>query len=131
MKQFIVLTLLLLSISAFKWVEESPSNDAQVLVGTWKLDMTPQDLTDDNFASMRIKKIKGNSFTGEFYRKGVKIKHGQINTQTGVIYGALVSGDNSGSYHTSFFYKDGKLYGTTHAIEKQFLSVWTATKIDQ
>ena len=98
------------------------------LVGSWKLDMSPQDTTDSNFAMMNITKVEGNTFEGEFYREGVKITNAQINTQLGVVYGALVSGDNSGTYNTTFIYKNGMLEGTTHSIDKKFLSVWTATK---
>ncbi len=39
-----------------------------------------------------------------------------------------LSGDNSGEYNTTFFYEDGKLYGSTHAIERRFLAVWIATR---
>lgn len=100
----------------------------EALLGLWKLDMTPQNPDDDNFAMMEIVKIKDFEFEGTFYRKGVKIQNGQLNTSTDKIYGALVSGDNSGSYNTSFYLEDGKLYGSTHAIERDFLAVWVATK---
>ena len=80
---------------------------------------------------MNIAKIEGNTFEGEFYRQGVKITNAQINTQLGVIYGALVSGDNSGIYNTTFYYKDSVLHGSTHSIDKKFLSVWTATKSEE
>lgn len=107
---------------------QSKDIDVNVLVGTWKLDMTPQDTTDENFAMMKITKIKNNSFMGEFYREGVKIRNAQLNTQLGIIYGALISGDGTGDYNTTFYYKNGILHGSTHAIERNFLSVWTATK---
>jgi hypothetical protein len=102
--------------------------DSNVLIGTWKLDMTPENPNDENFAMMRIKKVKDNTLKGTFYREGVEIRDGRINIQTGTIYGALVSGDNSGDYNTSFYFKDGKLYGSTHALERGFLAVWVATK---
>ncbi|MEO1438647.1 MAG: hypothetical protein AAFV80_24110 [Bacteroidota bacterium] len=131
MKTFFIL---LISLSAC-WLNTEPSLtesiDTQILVGHWKLDMSPQDSTDSNFAMMHIKKVTASSFTGDFYRKGVSIKNAQINTQTGKLYGALTSGDNSGTYNTTFLYQDGMLYGTTHAIDKAFLSVWTATKITE
>lgn len=107
---------------------QSENVDLDVLKGTWKLDMSPQDKTDSNFAMMKITKVDNKAFKGEFYRDGVKIKNGNINTQLGVIYGALISGDNSGEYNTTFYYKDGILHGTTHAVDREFLSVWTATK---
>jgi len=107
---------------------QSKSVDTNVLIGTWKLDMSPQDTTDSNFAMMKIIKIDNNTFKGEFYREGVKIRNAQINTQLGIIYGALISGDGTGDYNTTFYYKGGVLHGTTHAVDRNFLSVWTATK---
>ena len=114
--------------SSAKNVVQSTEINLNELVGSWKLDMSPQDNTDSNFAMMNITKIEGNTFEGEFYREGVKITNAQINTQLGVVYGALVSGDNSGTYNTTFVYKNGMLEGTTHSIDKKFLSVWTAIK---
>jgi len=109
---------------------QQPQSDTQTLVGVWKLDMSPNDQSDDNFAMMNITKINGNSFEGEFYRKGVKITNANINTQTGIVYGALVSGDGSGKYNSAFYLKNGMLYGTTHALKRDFLAVWTAKKIN-
>lgn len=124
---YVLLVSLILSIpSSVK--AQSQKLDVNVLVGTWKLDMTPNDKTDSNFAMMKIKKVEKKQFKGEFYREGVKIKNGLINTQLGYIYGALMSGDNSGSYNTSFYYKEGILHGSTHAVNRNFLSVWTATR---
>ena len=124
---YVLLYSLLLSIP-IDMRAQSTAIDLTVLVGKWKLDMSPQDKTDSNFAKMNITKIEGNTFKGEFYREGVKIRNARINTQLEVIYGALVSGDNSGIYNTTFYYKDGMLHGTTHSIDKKFLAVWTATK---
>lgn len=128
MKRSLLPFILLLSfpISA---TAQSTTSDLAVLVGQWKLDMSPQDKTDSNFAMMNITEIEGNTFKGEFYREGVNISNAQINTQLGIIYGALVSKDNSGTYNTTFYYKDVLLHGTTHSIDRNFLAVWTATKI--
>lgn len=102
--------------------------DVALLKGNWKLDLSPQDKTDANFAKMVISNVDNSSFEGFFYRDGVKIREGRINTQLGIIYGALISGDNSGTYNTTFYYKNGILHGTTHSLDKDFLAVWTATK---
>lgn len=80
------------------------------------------------FQSNTHNKVDNKTFEGFFYREDVRIRQGKINTQSGTIYGALVSGDNSGDYNTAFYYKDGKLYGSTHALKRDFLAVWTATK---
>ncbi|MEL6972916.1 MAG: hypothetical protein AAFO02_22320 [Bacteroidota bacterium] len=131
MKSLIVLCTCLLTFSVSDIPQTTDSTDLEVLVGHWQLDMSPQDQTDDNFAMMTISKIDGNSFTGEFYREGVEIRNAQTNTQLGIIYGALISGDRSGTYNTTFYYKDGILHGTTHAVDKNFLAVWTAVKVKQ
>jgi hypothetical protein len=126
---YVLLVSLLLSIpSTIK--AQSTDLDLNVLVGKWKLDMSPQDKTDSNFAMMEITKIEDNTFKGVFYREGVKIRDAQINTQLGIIYAALISGDGTGDYNTTFYYKDGVLQGTTHAVNRSFLAVWTATKED-
>jgi hypothetical protein len=124
---YVLLVSLLLSVPSTINAQSSKL-DLSVLVGKWKLDMSPHDKTDSNFAMMKITKVKKNQFEGEFYRKGVKIKNAQINTQLGYIYASLISGDNSGDYNTTFYYKEGILHGSTHAVAKKFLSVWTATK---
>ncbi len=126
---YVVLISVLLSIPQLNNAQSIEINPT-VLVGKWKLDMSPQDQTDSNFAMMEISEVKGNSFTGVFYREGVEIKDAQINTQLGVIYGALISGDNSGEYNSSFYLKDDILHGTTHAVNRNFLAVWTAKKED-
>ena len=126
---YIVLISVFLSIPQLSKAQ-STELDLTVLVGKWKLDMSPQNQTDANFALMQISKVEGNSFTGYFYREGVEIKDAQLNTQLGVIYGALISGDNSGDYNSSFYLKDDILHGTTHAVNRNFLAVWTAVKAD-
>ncbi|WP_462251733.1 hypothetical protein [Ekhidna sp.] len=111
-------------------VEAQPSKmNLDVLVGSWNLDMTPQDPSDDKFAKMNISSVGENSIEGTFYREGVKIREGRINVSGGTIYVALVSKDNSGTYNTSFYLKEGMLYGTTHAIDKNFLAVWEGEKL--
>ncbi|MFC4632951.1 hypothetical protein ACFO3O_03475 [Dokdonia ponticola] len=104
------------------------SLDLALLKGAWTLDLSPENKTDDNFAKMTITSVSENSLEGTFYRDGVKIREGRINTQRGILYAALVSSDNSGTYNTSFYYNDGIIYGTTHSVDKDFLAVWTATK---
>ena len=125
----IYIIYILLSTSFINATEvQAQKPNPQVLIGTWKLDMTPHNPDDNNFAMMHIESTKDNRLTGMFYREGVKLESGSLNSQTGTLYGALVSRDNSGSYNSTFYLKDGKLYGTTHAIDRKFLAVWTATK---
>lgn len=124
---YVLLISLLLSIPHIS-TAQSTAIDLDVLVGKWKLDMSPHDKTDSNFAMMEISEVENNTFIGVFYREGVEIRNAQINTQLGIIYAALISGDNSGIYNSTFYFKDGVLHGTTHAVNRDFLAVWTATK---
>ena len=128
MRRILLIAFASVMLSSPSLFSQTDSPDLSKLVGRWKLDMSPQDKTDSNFAMMEIKKIDENSVKGTFYREGVKIQDGKVNTQTGRIYVALISGDNSGTYHSTFYYEDGLLYGTTHAIDREFLAVWVATK---
>ena len=109
-------------------ISETATTDITLLKGNWKIDLSPENDSDNNFAKMIITDVGDNSLEGYFYRDEVKIREGRVNTKRGIIYGALVSGDNSGIYNTSFYYKNGLLYGTTHSIDKDFLAVWIATK---
>jgi len=127
--KIVYIVLLSLFISATNKFEAQPTNiDLKALIGTWKLDLSPENDSDNNFAKMTITAIGNNSIKGYFYRDGVKIREGRINMKSGIIHVALVSGDNSGIYNTSFYFKGGLLYGTTHSIDRDFLVVWTATK---
>lgn len=89
--QILITALCLVSINTIQSQSKAKSVDLDVLIGTWKLDMSPQDIIDSNFATMKITKVTNNSIEGEFYRDGVKIREGRINTQLGIIYGALIN----------------------------------------
>ena len=128
MKKLFVLFFLWPVFPSCDFQEESNGIDPNVLLGEWILDMSPHTRADSNFALMNITHVEEHSFEGEFYREGVRIQNAQINTQLGVLYAALVSEDGTGTYNTSFYYKEGVLYGTTHAVNRNFLSVWIAKK---
>ena len=61
--------------------QDASQIDTTVLLGTWTLDMTPENTSDANFATMKINNVGKNMLEGFFYREGVKIRHGRINTQ--------------------------------------------------
>jgi len=123
----VCLCLIMISINSAKG-QSGPAIDVSVLKGNWKIDMSPEDKTDANFANMKISEVSNTGFEGYFYKDGFEIRSGRINTQLGIIYGALISGDGTGEYNTAFYYRDGLLYGTTHSVNRDFLAVWIATK---
>ena len=107
---------------------QATNQDSDYLLGQWQIDLTPTDSSDYNFATMTINDINDLQFFGEFYRTGVTIQNGRLNTSNGKVYGALISADGTGQYASSFYLNNGKLYGTTHSLDRKFLSVWTAIK---
>lgn len=107
------------------------STDLSVLIGHWKIDLSPEDDNHNNFAKMIISSVDENSVEGIFYRDGVKIKEARVAISQGIIYVSLISGDNSGTYNTSFHFNDGKSFGTTHSLDKDFLAVWKAIKLTE
>ena len=124
-------TLILALTISFSQLSYGQENkiDLQELLGTWQLDLTPTKKTDNNFALMKIDSISDNNVVGEFYREGVPIREGRTNTQSGRIYVALVSGDNSGDYNSSFYLENGKIFGSTHSLDRDFLAVWVGEKL--
>ncbi|MFY7672215.1 hypothetical protein ACOSP6_14115 [Tenacibaculum sp. MEBiC06402] len=127
-KVYVIISFLTFLNITTSCAQREANHNVDALLGSWKIDMSPYDKTDNNFAIMIIDKVSKNLIEGTFYRKGVKIREGRINALNKNLYGALVSGDNSGDYNTSFYLKNGKLYGSTHSLKKDFLAVWVATK---
>lgn len=119
----LVLVVISLTSSA-----QSKEIDLGSFIGKWTLDLSPQDTTDSNFAMMEITSIDKKTVKGTFYREGVKIREGRVNLQLGIPYVALISEDGTGQYNSSFYMKDGELYGSTHAVDRGFLAVWKGTK---
>ena len=66
---------LLLSIGLLISQPLFAQNDPSILIGNWKLDMSPHNVDDDNFAIMVITNVSDNQMKGTFYRKGVKFKN--------------------------------------------------------
>jgi hypothetical protein len=108
--------------------QELTNEKLNPLIGTWNLDLTPEDTTDNINAILKISQINDSKIEGYFYSEFSTIKNSTINIQSDKTYVAFVTNDNSGIYNTSFYLQDGKLYGTTHAVERNFLSVWIGIK---
>ena len=129
MRNFLSIPILIIFLSTISTVNAHDEEiNPTVLEGKWILDFTPHILNDSVFASMIITKATKDTLEGQFYREGVEITKGQINLTTGKLYCALVSGDGTGKYNTSFYYENDKIYGSTHSIDKDFLAIWTGIK---
>ena len=106
------------------------TNKLEDIIGTWKLDLTPENKSDEVSAIMNIESVTDKIVTGYFYNENSNIQASAINIQTGKMYVSFITADGSGNYNSTFYIYNNKLYGTTHSIGRDFLSVWTAEKLN-
>ncbi len=104
---------------------------ADPLVGDWRVDLTaqPEDSAGGRyFTVMTITSIADDRIAGTFY--GSVIENGRINRRWGAIRFAFMTRDGGGgAYHHSGELVDGRyLRGLSHAIDRDFLSIWTAER---
>jgi hypothetical protein len=102
---------------------------AEPLLGQWRVDLTStpaEGVKGRYYTDMVIDSVKGDRVTGTFY--GSRMENGRINRTWGGIRFAFVTRDGGGGvYHHSGEMVDGRLIrGLSHAIDRDFLSVWTA-----
>ena len=102
---------------------------AEPLVGKWRVDLTAapaEGLKGRYYTDMVIESVQGDRITGTFY--GSKIENGRINRSWGAVRFAFRTHDGGGgAYDHSGELVDGRLVrGLSHAIDRDFLAVWTA-----
>ena len=103
----------------------TPSPSA--LLGTWKMDLRPTPTSPEYFQSFVVSSINGKKISGTFY--GAPLDNGMLNTEWGVIHFAFETQDQSGPYHHSGTLRMNEIEGLTRSTGRDFLSRWTATKI--
>jgi hypothetical protein len=99
---------------------------AQVLLGTWQVDLRPVPSEPAYFQAFVVSSIQGKTFTGTFY--GAPIEQARINTDWGAVRIAFVTADQSGPYNHSATLVGNRLEGLTNSTGRNFLSYWSATK---
>ena len=100
--------------------------DAQVLLGTWKVDLRPLPGALDYYKTLVVTAVNGKTFSGTFYDS--PIDEARINTDWGAVRIAFDTADRSGAYHHSAVLKDGQLEGLSNSTGRNFLSYWRAQK---
>ena len=115
----------LLAALAFAATAERP--DPQALVGEWKVDLRPTPDAEPYYTQFVVEEVKGTGFKGTFY--GTKIENGRLNRDWGAVYFAFTTRDGGTVYNSAGRLTDGRLEGTTNAVERAFLSVWTAERV--
>jgi hypothetical protein len=104
-------------------------SDSSQLIGKWKVDLRPTPDADPYLVNMTIKSIdaEAGTFEGTFYN-GAEMTSTQFNVDWSGVSFAFVTKDDQTKYATQGTLRGGRLSGTTHAISRDFLSVWSGQK---
>ena len=102
---------------------------ADPLIGKWRVDLTASPAEGKSgryYTEMEITSVDGNRIVGTFY--GSPMEKGRINRSWGSVRFAFITHDGGGgAYNHSGEFVDGRLIrGLSHAVDRDFLSVWTA-----
>jgi len=105
------------------------AQSAQPLVGQWRVDLTSsprEGVTGRYYTDFVVTSVDDNRIEGTFY--GSPIEQGRINRSWGGVRFAFVTHDGGGgTYNHSGELVDGRLIrGLSQALDRDFLSVWTA-----
>ena len=105
--------------------------DPNRLVGTWRVDLRPTPDAPPYYQTFVVSSAKDGGLGGTFYN--TEIRDGRTNKDWGTaVYFAFTTSDNSGAYHTAGrLTSNGRLEGTTHAVGRGFLAVWTAERVPE
>ena len=99
---------------------------ADVLVGTWNVDLRPTPSAPAYYQEFVVTSVKGKTFEGTFY--GAPVSQGRLNADWGTVRIAFVTADGSGPYNHSAVLVGSSLQGLTNSTGRDFLSYWSATK---
>jgi len=102
--------------------------DESALVGAWRVDLTSQPGDAPYYSEMVVTTAAGGRITGTFY--GSPMENGRVLRDWGTVRFAFVTRDGGGGvYNHSGELVDGRLLrGLSHALQRDFLSVWTADR---
>ena len=110
------------------WLGSAPAPapvDPSALVGTWTVDLRPTPDAPAYTQPFRVSAVHDDgTLDALFY--GAPVQVARYNADWDVLHVAFVTRDNSTRYLHAARLVDGQLHGTTHAVERGFLSVWTA-----
>jgi hypothetical protein len=103
--------------------------DAKSLVGVWSIDLRPTPDAPAYLVRMEIAEVADGSFSGAFYN-GSPISNARINTNWDGVRFAFTTSDGTGVYHTQGVLRGGRVEGSTHAIGRDYLGVWSGSRAE-
>lgn len=103
------------------------NSSSSELIGTWDIDFSPENTTDDWGTILTIQKVTETEIKGVFYNS--KTREGRVALRGDIVHFAFVTSDAKADYNTSGRFEKGILYGSTHSLGRDFIAPWTGTKI--
>ena len=105
-----------------------PSQPAEPnqLLGTWEIDLRPTPDAAPYLKEFVVTELVQGSMKGRFY--DTSFTNGRINTDWGKVYFGFTTQDGSGSYYTSGYVSEGKLYGVTYSEGRGFVLPWFSVR---
>lgn len=99
---------------------------ADVLVGTWIVDLRPTPTAKPYYKEFVVTSVEGNTFSGTFY--DTPVSEARVNTDWAKLRIAFVTVDGSGAYHHSAVLEGDRLEGVSNSTGRGFLAYWSAEK---
>ncbi len=131
MRTLLPLAAALLFAGPLRAQHTAPAHDnagSAALLGTWRLDLRPTPDSPPVEQELVVASVDGDSIVGTFYRS--RIQNADFNGAWGPLHVAFTTSDGSGVYHHhAVLVAPGRLEGTTHALGRNFLSVWRAARV--
>lgn len=130
----IAVGLLLTGLLLFAWTHsysQSTSLPAkqtriQDLIGTWEIDLRPSPDAPAYIKEFVVTGLTADSLRGVFY--GTRFANGRINANWDRLYFAFTTADGSGTYFSSGYLSEGKLYGMTYSQGRGFIMPWFSVR---
>ncbi len=110
--------------------EEPPIPGVEAMLGTWDVDLRPTPDSDEYLMKLTLSRNDAGELEATFYNGSVA-----SNIVTNALFDrphvAFLTTDGAGDYHTQLsLLPDGTIEGTTHAVARDFLSVWTGKRAE-
>jgi len=100
-----------------------------MLLGTWTVDLRPTPASEPYYKEFVVTSVQGSSFTGTFY--DTPISQARLNVDWGKLRIAFVTADGSGPYNHSAVLEGNRLEGLSNSTGRDFLSYWSAVKLER
>lgn len=108
-------------------VSQESASDWNSLIGEWKVSLRSSSGEVMGTTMFLITEANGKTVRGSFY--GSPLRQVHVASVDGTLHFAFTTSDVNSLYHGTARFAAGRLEGSTHALDRGFLSVWTAERL--